>query len=252
MVNNKARKRFEGQSLKPISNKMQMGARVYQALLNSIVSGQFEPGTPLRPDVIARQLEVSTTPVRESMHRLESDGLVVKVPYQGWFVREFTNEQIQELYEVRAALECLGVRLACERITDAEVDWLRNHQLVGEAALASGDKEAYRIYNQDLHAAILKAARNFHLSSMMDQLGLQNEVLMVKSVRIAGRALRAFEEHRLLIELIAQRQVKAAEQLMQTHILEALKDLIRLEGSRAATREYESAESTLVAKNLLI
>jgi DNA-binding GntR family transcriptional regulator len=250
MANGKDRKHFEPQRLEPLPENLQMGARVYRALLNSIVTGQIEPGTPLRPDVIARQLEVSTTPVREAMHRLESDGLAVKVPYQGWFVREYTSEQIQELYEVRAALECLAVRLACERITHAEIDWLRAQQSVGEAALAAGDKEAYRIYNQDLHTAILNAARNSYLSSVMGQLRLQNEMLMVKTSRIAGRSLRAFEEHGRVIELIAQRQVMAVEELMQTHILDALKDLIRLEGSRPATREHESAESTLAAKNL--
>jgi DNA-binding GntR family transcriptional regulator len=250
MANDKEHKQFEAQRLEPLPENLQMGARVYRALLNSIVTGQIESGTQLRPDVIARQLEVSTTPVREAMHRLESDGLAVKMPYQGWFVREFTSEQIQELYEVRAALECLGVRLACERITDAEIDWLRTHQSMGQATLAAGDTDAYRIYNQDLHAAILKVARNSYLSSLMGQLRLQNEMLMVKTSRIAGRSLRAFEEHGRVIELIAQRQVMAVEELMQTHILDALKDLIRLEGSRPATREHESAESTLAAKNL--
>ena len=233
MASGKNRKQFEAQNLEPLTENLQMGARVYRALLNSIVSGQVESGTQLRPDVIARQLEVSTTPVREAMHRLESDGLAVKVPYQGWFVRDFISEQIQELYEVRVALECMAVRLACERITDQEIEWLRAQQSVGEAALATGDKEAYRIYNQDLHAAILKAAKNSYLSSVMGQLRLQNEMLMVKTSRIAGRSLRAFEEHGRVIELMAQRQVKAAEQLMQAHILDALKDLIRLEGRPA-------------------
>jgi DNA-binding GntR family transcriptional regulator len=250
MANDKENKPFEAQRLEPLPESLQMGARVYRALLNRIVTGQIESGTQMRPDVIARQLEVSTTPVREAMHRLESDGLAVKMPYQGWFVREFTSEQIQELYEVRAALECLGVRLACERITDAEVDWLRNHQSVGEATLISGDTEAYRIYNQDLHTAILKAARNSYLSSLMGQLRLQNEMLMVRTSRIAGRSVRAFEEHGRVVELIAHRHVKAAEQLMQTHILDALKDLIRSEGSRPANREHESPESALAAKNL--
>jgi DNA-binding GntR family transcriptional regulator len=249
MANDRENKHLEAQRFEPLPESLQMGARVYLTLLNSIVTGQIECGTPLRPDVISRQLEVSTTPVREAMHRLENDGLAVKVPYQGWFVRQFTSEQVQELYEVRAALECLGVRLACERITEAEIEWLRMHQSVGEATLAAGDTEAYRIYNQDLHAALVKAARNSYLSSVMGQLRLQNEMLMVKTSRIAGRSVRAFEEHGRLIELIAHRQVKAAEQLIQTHILDALKDLIRSEGSRPADREPKHMDSILASKN---
>lgn len=249
---NSPRKRvqaFGGRQLEPLSNNLQMGTRVYQALLNSIVTGQIESGSPLRPDVVARQLKVSTTPIREAMHRLENDGLAVKVPYQGWFVREFTNEQVQELYEVRAALESLAVRLACERITDEEIESLRKLQSVGETALAEADREAYRDYNLKLHEAILKAARNSYLFSVMGQLRVQNDMLMIKTSRIAGRSLRAFEEHGRVIELIAQRQVKAAEQLMQTHILDALKDLLQAQGNRATTAEHSSPEASLAAEN---
>jgi len=229
-------------TLGPLRETLQLGTRVYQALLDSIISGQIESGTQLRPDAIARQLEVSTTPVREAMHRLESDGLAVKLPYQGWFVREFTNQQIRDLFEFRASLECLAVRLACERITAEELDWLRNHQSTGETALAAGDMEAYRIYNRDLHAAILKAATNSYLSSVMGQLRLQNEMLMVKTIRIVGRPLRAIEEHARLIELVVKRDARAAEQLMEAHILGALEDFLASGVGQSANPESERAE----------
>jgi DNA-binding GntR family transcriptional regulator len=215
------------QVLEPLHETLQLGMQVYQALLNSIVSGQMDFGEPLRPDAIARQLEVSTTPVREAMHRLESDGLAIKQPYQGWFVREFTEQQIRELYELRAALECVSVRLACQRITPEEVAWLREHQGSGERALAAGDMDAYRVYNRDLHAAILRAAKNSYLSSTMGQLRLQSEMLIARTIRISGRPSRAVEEHHRLIELIAQPDCKAAESLMEHHILSALEDIVR-------------------------
>src|ERR1019366_149862 len=70
MRNGRDKKSSAVQELEPLEN-LQLGARVYQALLNSIVTGQIAPGAPLRPEAIARQLEVSTTPVREAMHRIE-------------------------------------------------------------------------------------------------------------------------------------------------------------------------------------
>ena len=91
---------------------------------------------------------------------------MTRLPYQGWFVREFTTQQIRELYEFRAAMESFGVRLACERITDEEVADLRLQQSVGERALAAGDTNSYRIYNQNLHDSIMRAARNSYLSVM--------------------------------------------------------------------------------------
>jgi DNA-binding GntR family transcriptional regulator len=216
--------------LEPVSETL-LGARAYRALWNAIVGGRLESGSQLRPDTIAEQLDISTTPVREALHRMEGDGLVVKVPYRGWFVREFTEQEVRELYDMRAALECFSVRRACARITDEEVAWLRGHQAVGEAALKSGDMDAYRIYNRDLHAAIMVAARNSYLSSAMAQLNLQSQVLMARTIRLAGRPSRAIEEHRELIELIATRQDEAAQQLMERHILSALEDIVR-QGSK--------------------
>ena len=214
------------EALEPLRETMQLGARVYQALLNSIVSGGLEPGAPLRPDVIARRLQVSTTPVREAMQRLQNDGLAVKLPNRGWFVREYTDQQVRELYEARAALECFGVRLACLRITDEELQWLRGRQTAGEAALQAGDLDAYRLYNRDLHAAIFRAARNSCLTGVMEQIRLQAEMLMAGTIRILGRPLRAVEEHRRLIEWIAARDAAGAERLMEAHIMSALQDIL--------------------------
>ena len=237
MTKSKKQKPFD--ALEPLPEALQMGARVYRTLLHSIVTGKIEPGTPLRPDVIARQLEVSTTPVREAMHRLEGDGLAVKAPYQGWFVRDYSTEQIRELYEVRVTLECMAVRLACERMTDAEIMGLRELQAVGETALATGDDEAHRIYNEDLHTAILKAARNSYLFTLMGQLSRQNEMLMVKTSRIPGRTWCAFKEHGAVIDAMAKRQSKEAEQLMETHVLNTLQVLVQLESGRPETRDHE-------------
>lgn len=218
-----------------------LGARAYRALWNDIVRGRIEFGAQLRPDTIAEQLDISTTPVREALHRMEGDGLIVKLPYRGWFVREFSEQEVRELYEMRAALESFSVGRACERITEEELAWLRQHQSVGETALKTGDMEAYRIYNRDLHAAIMEAARNSYLSSAMGQLTLQSQMLMVKTIRLVGRPSRAIEEHRDLIELIADRNDRAAEALMERHILSALEDILRFGISKPADDTETSA-----------
>lgn len=213
--------------LEPLSGSLQLGARAYRALWDGIISGRIEFGAQLRPDVVAEQLDISTTPVREAFHRMEADGLVVKIPYRGWFVRNFTEQEVRDLYEMRAALECFSVRLACERITEEELAWLRGHQAAGDVALKEGDMEDYRVYNRDLHAAIMQAARNSYLSSQMGQLSLQGQVLMAKTIRLVGRPSRAIEEHHEIIELIARRQAREAQDLMETHILSALEDIVR-------------------------
>ena len=213
-------------ALEPLSETL-LGARAYRALWKDIVRGRIDFGAQLRPDAIAEQLDISVTPVREALHRMERDGLIVKLPYRGWFVREFTEQEVRELYEMRAALESFSVGRACDRITAEELAWLRDHQGVGEAALRAGDMEAYRIYNRDLHAAITEAARNAYLSSAMAQLTLQSQMLMAKTIRLVGRPSRAIEEHREVIDLIAARKKLEAQALIERHILSALEDILR-------------------------
>jgi DNA-binding GntR family transcriptional regulator len=239
MSSGKPGKDREQPILEPVSETL-LGARAYRALWTGIVGGRIEPGAQLRPDTIAGQLDISTTPVREALHRMEGDGLIVKLPYRGWFVREFSEPEVRELYEMRAALECFSVRRACERITNDELTRLRQHQSAGEAALRAKDMEAYRIYNRDLHTAIVQAARNAYLSSAMGQLNLQSQVLMARTIRLAGRPSRAIEEHRELIELIAKRQHKAAQKLMERHILTALEDIVRFGLPRTGTESQAS------------
>ena len=123
------RRGAEGPDLEPLSETL-LGARAYRALWNDIVRGRIEFGAQLRPDTIAEQLDISTTPVREALHRMEADGLIVKLPYRGWFVREFTEQEVRELYEMRAALESLQ-RQARVRAHHGRRSWtwLREHQI---------------------------------------------------------------------------------------------------------------------------
>ncbi len=225
-------------AFEPLGQVLQLGERVYQALLSGIVSGQIDLGTQLRTDSIAHQLEVSTTPVREALGRLEKDGLVVKTPYQGWFVREFDAEEVRDLYELRAGLESFSIQLACQRITEEELEQLHEHQATGESALKQQDLEAYRIYNRDLHAAFMRAARNSHLALVMSQLTHQSQMLMARTIRVLGRPSRAIEEHRQLIELVSKRAAEPAADLMSRHVLSALEDIFQygLAGTTAGTR----------------
>lgn len=214
------------EALTPLADSLQMGARVYKVLANSVVTGKAAPGTQLRPDVIARQLDVSTTPVREAMHRLEADGLAVKVPYQGWFVREFTEKEIRELYGFRTTLERFSIRLACQQLGPEDVKWMRKHQLVGKAAIKSQDMEEYRAYNRDFHRAILRIANNSYLISAMAQVALQSELLSARSINMLGRPSRAVAEHGKLIEYMEKRQVDAAEKAMEEHIISAMEAIL--------------------------
>jgi DNA-binding GntR family transcriptional regulator len=244
----------------PLGQVVQLGSRVYDSLLNTIVGGHLDFGAPLRPNEIARQLNVSTTPVREALGKLESHGIVNKLPNCGWFVREFTDQQILDLYEFRSDVESFTARLACERISNEELGWLRQHQAEGEAALASRDMDAYRIYNREFHAAILRAAKNSYLSAVIGQIAPQAEMLTARTIRIAGRPLRAFEEHTHIIEALAAHNGDSAAESMHTHILGQFEQLLHMRkeaepaqktsepGNRRSTAARSAVQPNLIVK----
>lgn len=211
--------------LAPLGATVQRANRVYEALVNGIVKGELAPGSQLNADNIAQQLKVSPTPVRDALNRLVEDGLVHKTPYQGWFVCRLQEPEIRDLYEMRANLECFGIRLACERITQEELDQLHALQATGEADLAREDIEAYRLYNQEFHQGIMRAAKNSQLPAVFGQISLKTQMLSTKTIR-SGRPSRAVQEHRDLLRLIANREACAAQARMQDHILGALENVL--------------------------
>jgi DNA-binding GntR family transcriptional regulator len=204
---------------------VQRGDQVYAAILADITGGRYEPGAKLVIEDIAGALHVSITPVRDALARLESQGVVVRVPYQGSFVRAFEPREIQDLYEVRVGLEVLAVTLACGRIDAARLERLREHQRRGEAALAKGDLAAYQATNHAFHATILSAADNSLLFRMMGNISLQMQMMIAQTIQVPGRPDRAIKEHLALVERLAERDVDGAAALMKAHVYGALEDL---------------------------
>ncbi len=229
-----------GVSLEPIG-VVQLGSRVYDSLLSSIASGQMDFGAPLRLNEIARMLQVSTTPVREALSRLESSGLAIKQPNCGWFVRDFTQEQIRDMYEFRSTVESLSVRLACERITKEELDRLNRLQARGQAAVTTEDQESYRLYNREFHSIILTAARNSYLTTVITQLAPQSDMLTARSIQNSGRMPRALSEHASILGCIVAHDPDGAEKWMRLHISNALVEFLQTR-EHATTRPRDAAE----------
>ena len=209
--------------------------RVYETLLEMILDGRLAPEERLHVDNLAADLGTSSTPLRDALSRLESDGLIQRRLYQGSFVRRFTLSETRDLYEFRVGLERYSARLACQRITGERLAKLRGLQDVGGQALDSGDTRAYLRYNQELHRTIIEAADNALLIAAARMNELQLSLLLRQSVRVEGASRRAIQEHEELVEHIAVGNADAAEDLVERHILRALMDLEALDASTEAS-----------------
>ena len=95
---------------------------VFNTLRQAILRGELKPGERLMEIQLANKLGVSRTPIREAIRKLELEGLVLMIPRKGAEVAEITEKNMRDVLEVRKALEELAVQLACEKITEEEIE----------------------------------------------------------------------------------------------------------------------------------
>ena len=108
---------------------------VFNTLREAILKGDLKPGERLMELQLAAKLGVSRTPIREAIRKLELEGLVLMIPRKGAEVAQITEKNMQDVLEVRKALEELSVQLACERITPEQVEDFLKENIDHENAL---------------------------------------------------------------------------------------------------------------------
>jgi DNA-binding GntR family transcriptional regulator len=185
-------------------------------LREMIVAGQLAPGAPLRQRDLAAQFEVSATPIREALRRLEAEGLVVGDAHRGATVAKPDQGALADNYRIRAALEPLAAQMATERI-DAEA--LADLTEINEAirALPEGDP-AYREHNARFHFAIYQASGSPVLVSLIRMLW-QSLPQRPAPARSQAESVR---QHAEIIEAIRRRDGARAAALTAQHIASAL------------------------------
>ncbi|MCI2418292.1 GntR family transcriptional regulator [Saccharopolyspora sp. K220] len=188
---------------------------VYQRLRQEIVRGDLRPREALSEVEIAERLRVSRTPVRESLQRLASEGLI-RSHRRRWVVYEHTTAEIQEIYEVRTALEGYSARLAAKRATDAELVALR--ELRDQVRDASPELDQRVAFNEQLHDGILALAHN---ETLLKQARTSRRYFFNRTVAQlytpAELAVSA-EQHRELLGAVIARDADEAERLARQHV----------------------------------
>ena len=196
---------------------------VFETLRDAIITQVLKPGERLMEIQLADEMGVSRTPVREAIRKLELEGLVIMVPRKGAYVAGVSMKDIHEVYEVRAALEMLAVSLAAERITDEELDALERQVLRESEAEASEDTDEHTLDNivyidTTFHDIIYQAANNQRLVQFLNILQEQLQRFRAASLSRPGRSKTALEEHKQIIEALADRNGDLAAKLAKEHI----------------------------------
>jgi len=134
--------------------------QVYRALRDRILRGEFSPGEKLSLSRLAKEMEVSNSPLREAVSRLERVGLIEVVPYVGPRVRALTESDVTDIYAVRMVLEDLAVRLAAEHATAPMLSQMEDAIQAYEIACDENDIPAATEADRAFHDALVEASDN--------------------------------------------------------------------------------------------
>lgn len=191
---------------------------VTDALRKAILSKQLRPGERLVEEQLAADLGVSRNPVREALRVLESEGLVEISPRRGASVTSVSEEEAQEIVEVRAALEGLCARLAARRCTPAMKAEIKEVLDRGERAAAVNDAPALAGIHSECHALMARAGHNRHLAGFVQSLRDKTDWLYASSV--SWRVQLSWREHAAILRAVSGGDEELAAVLASRHVIQ--------------------------------
>ena len=206
--------------LYPIADNPQSQVRgqVYQQLRQAVLDGGLKPGDRLVERKLAEQLKVSRTPVREAIRMLELEGLVSHMPRIGVVVTGFDDQEVHEIYRIRAVLEGLATRMAAERIAPDQLKELVKLLEEIEVCAAGENLERLEIVHREFNDLIYRAADSPRLYSMITPLTEYITRYARVGYALPGRVAEATQEHRQLVAAIKLRDGDMAERAAREHI----------------------------------
>ena len=203
---------------------MKAAQRAYSTLRTGIIEGVYPPGARVTEQEIAASAKVSRTPVREALRRLEAEGLLRVVPHQGAFVTRWSEQEADDIFELRAMLEGHAARLAAGRATDEDVQQLRRlaeDQCQEAAERSPGYLERIADLNSQFHRHLQQAAGSARLQASLTTISSAPLVLQTFRDYDGDDLNRSAHHHMEMVEAIEAGDGDWAESVMHSHVMAA-------------------------------
>jgi DNA-binding GntR family transcriptional regulator len=198
---------------------------IYQKLLAAIENGDLRPGDRLLETDLAERFGVSRTPVRETIRRLETDGLVAHKPRVGAMIRVLAQQEIVELYEMRIVLEATAAQMAAKHASKAEIHTLKT--LNAQMMQVATDPYKVAMLNRKFHGCILSAARNRFLAQSHNSLSHALVLLGKTTLESSDRVKDVVSQHDAIVEALKSGQPETADKIMRTHMEASLEHRLK-------------------------
>jgi DNA-binding GntR family transcriptional regulator len=189
---------------------------VTKSLRDAILRGKFKPGERLTESNLAQIFQVSRNPIREALRALQVEGLVEVNPRKGARVRLISDDEAEELIELRADLEGINARNAARRCDDATRRNLQQLLEEGSRAAESGSAEALQAVNDRFHAALADAGKNRYLADYVKTLR-ERTLWLFAGVR-GERPIESWREHSAILQAVISGDAELAALLSSRHV----------------------------------
>ena len=192
---------------------------VFNTLREAILKGELQPGERLMELQLASKLGVSRTPIREAIRMLEQEGLAVTMPRKGAEVARMTLKDMEDVLEVREALDELAARIACAKINDEQLENLKSIRDEFKKSLDSGDVKKIAEEDVRFHDAIYEATDNAKLIALTNNIREQMYRYRVEYLKDQNNYPILIAEHDAIVNALEQRDKEMVTAEMHTHVV---------------------------------
>jgi DNA-binding GntR family transcriptional regulator len=195
--------------------------QVYQKIKKAILNKDLKPGEKVSHSEWADRLNISRTPVRDALKRLENEGLIIRESERQWHVYLLTLDDVYKIFEARLAIDGYIAYLAAKNLEDVEEAALKKMLADMDTARVNRDHPALDNANNDLHRLLSRAAKNQYLSECSQELGDKLTRLWPKELKIEGRMDKRYDENLQIVQALLAHDPEAAEKAQRDHLISA-------------------------------
>jgi DNA-binding GntR family transcriptional regulator len=189
---------------------------VADAVRTRIIRGELPAGERIDQDALAAEFSVSRMPVREALRQLGAEGFVTIVPHRGAIVTALSPSEVEEIYEIRAALEGVAARHASQELTDADLAGLRS---ILAQMRNQQDIDRWVALNADFHDMINRASQRPRLLELIQRFREQSQPYIRLYVQRLHKSAQARKEHKAIVDALAARDPDSAEAAVRAHLV---------------------------------
>ena len=199
----------------------------YSNIKESIITGELKPGEPIVEKQLAKVLEISRTPLREALHRLELEELVVREMNGRLKVASISVQEVKEIFAVRGKLEGLVIAHATENATAKDIDYLQTILEMIKNSFKEGQTEGILYYGSEFHSFIYELSKNKTAVKILYQLNDHiNRYRRMISNHNINRFEKSISEHEQMIKCMRENDMESAQLAMEHHIKASMDTVI--------------------------